>query len=171
MAEARTASRCGPRQARRRSNDALGLFALGRVSFFNAVPAGTSDFYLARLGSDSAGRSLTLGFYDLADATAPVQVTLLQPDSDMPFAECSSAPQPGATGTGPLNGCTITTTPATNGGRWQLVRIQVPSTYRCAADTNVSACWSRVRLSTAAAQNDTTTWRASLDGDPVRLVE
>jgi hypothetical protein len=43
--------------------------------------------------------------------------------------------------------------------------------YQCSDDRDLSACWVRVRLTTSAAQDDTTTWRASLDGDPVRLVQ
>jgi hypothetical protein len=153
------------------SNANVSVSALGRESLFNSVPAGTTDFYLARLTSGAAGHVLRVGFFDLADATQPVQVTLLQPDSDTPFDTCSSIPEAGATGHGPLSGCTVTTTSATNGGLWQVVTVPIDPSYRCSDDRDPSVCWVRVRLTTSAGQEDTTTWRASLDGDPVRLVE
>jgi Flp pilus assembly protein TadG len=153
------------------SNGAVSVSALGRESLFNNVPAGATDFYLARLTSGAAGHVLRVGFFDLADAAQPVQVTLLQPDSDVPFQGCSSVPVQDATGHGPLSGCTVTTTTATNGGLWQDVTVPIDPGYHCANDRDFSQCWVRVQLVTGAGQEDTTTWRASLDGDPVRLVE
>ena len=81
------------------SNANVSVSALGRESLYNNVPAGTTDFYLARLTSGAAGHVLTVGFFDLADAHAPVQVTVLQPDSDAPFESCSTAPEPAPRGT------------------------------------------------------------------------
>jgi len=153
------------------SNANVSVAALGRESLYNSVAAGTTDFYLARLTSGAAGHLLTVGFFDLADAEAPVEVTLLQPDSDVPFATCTSAPEAGATGQGPLAGCTVVATKATNGGLWQVVDVPIDTAYRCSDDRDPAACWVRVRLTTPAAQQDTTTWRAELEGDPVRLVE
>ena len=153
------------------SNANVSISALGRESVYNSVPAGTTDFYLARLTSGAAGHVLRVGFFDLADAQSPVQVTVLQPDSDAPFDNCATATEPGATGHGPLAGCTVTTTTGTNGGLWQEVTVPIDSSYRCSNDRAASACWVRVRLTTSAPQQDTTTWRAELDGDPVRLVE
>ncbi|HTY73149.1 MAG TPA: pilus assembly protein TadG-related protein [Actinomycetes bacterium] len=153
------------------ANADVSVSALGRESLFNNVPAGTTDFYVARLDSGAAGHVLRVGFFDLADAAQPVDVTLLQPDSDTPFTGCSSVPVQGATGHGPLSGCTVTTTTTTNGGLWQEVTVPIDPGYRCSDDRDLSACWVRVRLTTAAGQEDTTTWRAALDGDPVRLVQ
>jgi Flp pilus assembly protein TadG len=159
------------------SNADVSVSALGRESLFNSAPKGTTDFYLARLPSGAAGHVLRVGFFDLADAIQPVEVTLLQPDSANAFRNCSSRPRPDATGDGPLSGsgpgsgCTVTTTSNTNGGLWQEVTVPIDPNYRCPDDRNASLCWVRVRLTTTADQVDTTTWRASIDGDPVRLVE
>jgi len=49
--------------------------------------------------------------------------------------------------------------------------VPIDSGYRCSDDRDPATCWVRVRLTTPAAQQDTTTWRAELEGDPVRLVE
>jgi Flp pilus assembly protein TadG len=143
------------------------IFAAGKVSLFNNVPAGVSTFNVVRLDSSTAGKVLNLQFFDLGDATAPVSATVLQPDRSTPFASCTGE---GPT-SGPLSSCSVTTRASTNGGKWQTIRIPVPSDYRCAADDNPSQCWVRIRLSTSSGQADTTTWSAGLDGDPVRLVQ
>jgi len=159
------------------SNDNVSIFASSRVSLFNNVNAGISNFKVLRLDSSAAGRTLVVRFFDLGDATDPVEARVLQPDSatavgvplnkDQPFPNC--------VGAGPRNGtltnCSVVTTAATNGGRWQDIAIKIPSDYTCTADDDQAKCWVRVRLSTSAAQSDTTTWSAGLDGDPVRIVE
>lgn len=145
----------------------VSIFGAGKVSLFNNVPAGTSTFNVLRLDSGAAKHTLAISFFDLGDATAPVNVTVLQPDSNSPFSGCRGI---GPT-SGSLSGCTVTTRSSTHGGRWQVVQIPIASTYTCSDDRDEAKCWVRVRLSTTSGQSDTTTWAASLDGDPVRLVE
>lgn len=145
----------------------VSIFGAGKISLFNNVPAGTSNFNVVRLDSGTANRVLSLQFFDLGDATAPVTVTVLAPDSNTAMANCTGL---GPT-SGTLPGCSITTRASTHGGRWQVVQIPIPSNYRCSDDRDQSRCWVRVRLSTSAAQSDTTTWSASLSGEPLRLVE
>jgi hypothetical protein len=48
--------------------------------------------------------------------------------------------------------------------------VPIPSNYVCNADADQSKCWIKIRLTTGAAQADTTTWAASMDGDPVRII-
>jgi len=159
------------------SNANVSIFAASRVSLFNNVNAGTSHFKALRLNSSSAGRTLVVRLFDLGDATAPVDARILQPDSatvggvpldsNAPFANCVGA----GPKNGPLTNCSVVTTASTNGGKWQEIAIKIPIDYACTADSDQSKCWVRIRLNTTSGQNDTTTWSARLDGDPVRLVE
>ena len=66
--------------------------------------------------------------------------------------------------------CTFNGMTSTNyNGRMVAVSIPIPANYTCDIDTG---CWLRVRLSfNNATPTDTTTWSASIDGDPVRLIE
>jgi Flp pilus assembly protein TadG len=145
----------------------VSIFGAGKISLFNNVPAGSSTFNVLRLDSSTAGRVLSLQLFDIGDATAPVTVQLLQPDSNSPFASC--------TGIGPFNGalsnCSVTTTAARNGGRWQTIQAPIPANYACSDDRDQAKCWVKVRLTTSSGQADTTTWSASLSGDPLRIVE
>lgn len=145
----------------------VSIFGAGRISLFNNVPAGTSNFNVVRLDSGAADRVLSLNFFDLGDATAPVSVTVLAPDSNAPMTGCTGL---GPT-TGSMPGCTLTTRSSTHGGRWQTINIPIASDYLCSDDRDQAKCWVRVRLSTTDAQADTTTWSAALSGDPLRLVE
>jgi Flp pilus assembly protein TadG len=164
-------NRFGLRAQLSSGNQNVSIFAAGKESMFNNVTAGTSTFHLVRLGSGAAAHNLTLRFFDIGDASAPVSATVLQPDtstlaSGVPFSGCIGA----GPVSGPLAGCAITTTSATNGGKWQTITIPIPASYACNDDHNQAACWVKIRLSTTAGQSDTTTWTAGLDGDPVRIV-
>ena len=57
-------------------------------------------------------------------------------------------------------------------GKWQTLRVPIPDTFTC-AETVQLGCWVRLHLSYAAGSSphDATSWLASLDGDPVRLVQ
>lgn len=157
-------------------NSGVSIFANGKESVFNNVNAGVSKFFLVRLGSGAAAHTLTLGFFDMGDATDPVSAVVLQPDNStlaagQPWTGCvgigpTGGPLPGS----PISQCTITTTASTNGGRWQKVLVPIPANYRCLADADQSKCWVQIKLTTASAQADTTTWTAALDGDPVRII-
>jgi hypothetical protein len=61
---------------------------------------------------------------------------------------------------------------AGHGGRWQTIRVPIPNTFTC-AEALTLGCWVRLHLSYAngSSLHDATTWQASLDGDPVRLVQ
>ena len=68
--------------------------------------------------------------------------------------------------------CAIPTTDGGGGAMWngQLlsVAIKIPPTYTC------TVCWWKVKYdlggATSGSPNDTTTWSAAIQGDPVHLV-
>ena len=57
-------------------------------------------------------------------------------------------------------------------GRLVTMTIPIPSNYTCTFASN-TGCWIKVGMTynSGAQPNDTTTWSATLTGDPVRLVE
>jgi hypothetical protein len=46
------------------------------------------------------------------------------------------------------------------------IRIAIPNTYSCTTD-----CWWTIEVTYAGGANDTTTWSARIEGNPVKLVE
>jgi hypothetical protein len=71
-----------------------------------------------------------------------------------------------------LSACSFTASSNTHQGKWQEVTIPIPANYSC-DDRDPSACWFRLEYDykSKSIPTDVTTWAASLEGDPVRLVE
>ena len=51
----------------------------------------------------------------------------------------------------------------------QRIDVTIPTDYGC-VDDDPTDCWYRVAIDYGADTRDTTTWSASIEGDPVRLV-
>jgi hypothetical protein len=66
----------------------------------------------------------------------------------------------------------LTVSNTTHNGKWQSVSVPIPSTYSC-ADADPTKCWVRLQYvyGSGSAPNDVTSWKASIEGDPVRLIE
>ena len=75
---------------------------------------------------------------------------------------------------GPLGStCGISgATSSTYNGKIQTISVPIPSTYNCNS-TQAGGCWVRVqlKLDSSGSTSDTTTWSASIDGDPVRVIK
>ncbi len=144
----------------------VAVMASQRMQVFANMPAGGFEFHAVRLDSSAAGRTLEVGVFDLGDALSAMRVELLAPDTHRPIESCEvlGAVQARA------SPCSVSTTRSVSNARWILFRFTMPSGYRCRDDTEPSACWLRARITAPAAQADTTTWVATMVGDPVRLV-
>lgn len=149
----------------------------------------TPNFYLARLlpGGGPTGRVLQLRFFDIGDVgcvsgapsgcgvttvsvTAPAEMTLASGDSiRCSWSSNGGGPLPG----GSVSGCRLSSiTNAAFNGRMVEVNIAVPGSYNCNY-VDPAGCWFRLQMSyTPGTQaNDTTTWDATVGGDPVRLIK
>lgn len=144
----------------------LTVSPLRRVSLFANVPAGTSRWPMVRLDSSAAGRTVGLRLFDVGDAAKAVTVTVDDDERRAAWSSCRLS--------GSLNGskspCSFSAVATTTGGRWLRIDMDVPRSYRCAADADPTRCWLSVRMSSPSTQHDTTTWVAEVLGDPVRLV-
>jgi hypothetical protein len=155
------------------------LSAVGNLPIYmNQIPPGgaTAEFFLARITPETAGKTLQLTFWDMADiASGSATFSLLQgaDAGGTPFS-CSfsrdgQVPAPGVT----ITGCQMAgITTANYNGRNVVVRIPIPGNYTC----NVAdplGCWVKVRVAVVGAgatPSDTTTWSATMTGDPIRLI-
>jgi len=140
-----------------------------KMGMFSNKPGATTEFYLARVPSGSGGQILTVKLFDVGDSNQSGTIQLVAPpDSGVSFTNCKA--------TGPTNGtlsnCSLTVQSSTHNGKNQYVSIPIPSNYSC-TDTDYTKCWVRLRYvyGTSSAPTDVTTWEASIEGDPVRLVE
>lgn len=146
---------------------AMGMYA----NYTNGTSGANSTFNLVRVIPAAATKTLKIGFFDTGDASQPGTLTVQPPpDSNMPSSITT------CTGSGVVNGsipgCQLTNvSSATYNGKWQYVNVPIPANYTCTV-AQQGGCWFTVRFSfSSGVPNDTTTWTAKIDGDPVRLIQ
>lgn len=151
------------------------ISAIQRMPIYANLSGGTTDFYLARVTSANAGSTLTVSFFDTGDATGPGTIAIRDPMGGKPSG-CRADGDVRTSPTGDFNTstCTLSNVYKDYGyhGKIQRIKVPIPDTYSC-ADSDPTACWYRLKFEypLGVTANDTTTWSASLDGDPVRLVK
>jgi hypothetical protein len=147
--------------------------AVGHLPIYINQDSATSEFYLARITPETAGKTLQLIFWDMADgANSTFQLLPPSDASGTPFSCSFTRDGASVAGTGvTVSGCTMSgITNAQYNGRNVIVRIPIPSDYNCAV-ASPTGCWTKVRVTfPSGTPADTTTWSASMTGDPIRLI-
>jgi Flp pilus assembly protein TadG len=151
-------------------NDSIAVAGFEKMAMYGNTPNGTSKFYLARVPTGARGQLLNVHLFDIGDgAKTGSTVKVLPPSetSSTPFSNCTGF----GVQTGSLTNCTINVSGSYN-GKWQQIQVPIPTTYSC-DDASQVGCWVRLEFYYGAGSNpnDTTSWTASIEGDPVRLVE
>jgi hypothetical protein len=151
------------------SNDAVSVAGYNKMAMYANTPAGTSKFFLAKVPSGAKGQLFNVNLWDIGDgAVAGSTVTVLPPvETPGTFSNCTGS----GVQSGPLPGCRISVN-ATFNARWQTISIPIDPAYSC-LDLQTTGCWVRLEFFYGAGSNpaDTTSWTASIQGDPVRLVQ
>ena len=170
------------------------IYGNGRMATYANIDSGTQTFYLAQISrSVGAGKTMEIDLFDPGDVGQRSWLQLLSPDGSVAnnYATFNFTADDNATaytsGTGvtclqTYGGSTGASAPSgcpnyTSGGTfyqnsWVKILINLPSTYgstglQPAGDP--SAGWWKVKYTVASA-NDTTTWIASVRGNPVHLI-
>ncbi len=128
--------------------------------------AGDTEFFLAEVAQVHAGRTLVIELWDPGDAQGNHSVSILDPDLNVP--PCDWSATNGDTGSPAV--CDIPTSKPGGGGRFTnhlvTIRIAIPPDYTCAA-----TCWWKIHYNYPDVTNDTTTWSARIEGNPIRIVK
>jgi Flp pilus assembly protein TadG len=140
-----------------------------RMMIYTNKPEATAEFYLARVPSSSGGKILDVKLFDVGDSSTSGTIQVVAPpDSGVSFSDC------GASGpvAGTLPTCSLTVNTSTHNGKNQYLEVLIPEAYTC-DDADYADCWVRLRYDygSGSAPHDSTSWEASMEGDPVRLVE
>jgi hypothetical protein len=150
------------------AKDNIAISAFNKMAVYANVSSGLSKFFLTRVPSSAAGQTLNVSLFDIGDITGTGTITFVAPaESGITFSNCrATGPVPGT-----IPSCQFTASSAF-GGRWESVYIPIPSTYSC-NDSSATGCWVKLNydLSGASQAQDTTSWEASIDGNPVRLIQ
>jgi hypothetical protein len=151
------------------AKDAISVGAYNHMTIFANVPGANTSFNLARVPSGAAGQVLNVRLFDVGDASSTGTIKVVAPTgSGVTFTNCKA--------TGPASGtlatCSIPTDPTTFQGKWENVSVPIPAAYTC-NDADPTACWVTLSFTYNGTGNvfDTTSWSASIEGDPVRLVQ
>ncbi len=145
--------------------DAISLAGFQKMGIYANLPGAMTTFHLARIPSSAAGHVLNVSLFDIGDSSGVGTVSITAPGTTLS----------GCVGTGPISGllpgCSLVASSLFN-GKWQTIAVPVPSTYSC-DDLDPTACWFKLGYNYGLGNqpSDTTSWTASLEGDPVRLVQ
>lgn len=151
----------------------IAVSAYERMPIYANATGASSEFNLVRVIPAAASKTLVFSFFDVGEGASGGTMRVVPPaDSNM------GSTISGCVGEGKVNGnltnCQITGISSAAGwnGRSQDIRVPIPSTYTCDTSTP-GGCWFRVEVAFGAGNpvNDSTTWTASIDGEPVRLIE
>ena len=162
---------------RRRPSTGVTLSAVGNLPIYMNQLGATAEFFLARITPETAGKTLQLTFWDMADIGGGSATFTLLPPSDAgggafncSFSRDGQVPAPGVT----ITGCQMAgITSANYNGRNVIVKIPIPGNYTCDV-ADPLGCWVKVRIAVVGAgatPADTTTWSAAMTGDPIRLIQ
>ena len=156
----------------------VGVFGAGRLPIYVNQNSSSATFYLAQLTPDYAGATLVLSFFDIADTAGQANMQVLGPSDsgsnypNFPNANCVFTRDGGTPNVIPSSNCGINSLTSSNyDGRTVSLKLQIPGDYTC-NPAATDGCWVKVKLDFVnGTPADTTTWSASLLGDPVRLVQ
>jgi hypothetical protein len=162
------------------------LYAYNKMVMFNNVNSGAATFYVAEVSEAYAGKTLVLELYDAGETSGEAWLYPMMP----------SATETGAVVSPPTSACSFTSTRdgyprasdlnlggvcsvrasssgALYNGEWVTMRVTIPEDYTCTAGRNpeieTGSCWWGIRYEFGGAANDTTTWQARVEGNPVHL--
>jgi len=140
------------------------VFGLGDMAIYANVDGslGNTTFYLAEVEPVHAGKDLVIDLWDPGDASGNHSVQVLDPHGNTPACDYTSD----TAHSGSLGSCIIPTDSSRYNDHWVQIRVHLPAGYTCAAD-----CWWRIHYNYPGQTQDTTTWSARIEGNPVRLVE
>lgn len=149
------------------------VYARGRMPIY--ANNGATSFKAARVLPGGRGRVLKFELFDMGDASASGTLQFKPPtDSNYSnFTGCVFTRSDSASLTYNGSTCTLSNVSSSLGynGRLITATIPIPDDYTCTASSE-TGCWVTVQPQfSGGSVNDVTTWAASMQGDPVRLIQ
>jgi Flp pilus assembly protein TadG len=152
--------------------ESISVFGREKMGIYSNKPSVVTEFHLARVPSSAAGQFLKVRLFDVGDSTQAGTIKILSPPDAAggAFTGCVGVLSTNAAVN--LTNCSLTVQTSTHNGKWQSVSVPIPSNYTC-TDADTTKCWVRLQYDygSGSAPTDVTAWTASIEGDPVRLVE
>ncbi|MGZ8528206.1 MAG: pilus assembly protein TadG-related protein [Candidatus Limnocylindrales bacterium] len=155
------------------------VYGLGKMVIYANVANGTTLFYLGRIEAVHAGKTMVIQLFDPGDASGNSSIEVLKPTSTG-YAPATFSYTADSTAAGSKSGTNVTSLRTTISGAgqynnaWVTLTIPLPKTYTAPLPPGEPAGtlggWWKIRYSYDSTTTDTTTWQASIRGNPVHLV-
>ena len=141
------------------------IYGLGDMSLYVNASGNTATFDFAEVEEVHRGKTLVIELWD--SDSGITNVAIKQPGGGT--QECEwSATNPGNPG-GTDSDCSIPTGSLNMNDHQMEIRLPIDTGYTCASGG--TDCWWTIDLIYNNGANDTTTWAAHIEGNPVKLVE
>jgi hypothetical protein len=158
----------------------LAIAGREKMGIYANKPGVTTEFHLARVPSTAKGQTLKVRLFDVGDSAAGGSTGTINvvrpPDATGDAFGLAASPCVGTLSTNAsvnLTSCSLTgVQSSTHNGKWQSINVPIPANYAC-TDSDSTKCWVRLQYvyGSSTSPNDVTAWTATIEGDPVRLVE
>ena len=152
--------------------EALQIYGREKMGIYSNKPGVTTEFHLARVPTLAAAQILRVRLFDVGDSSISGTIKIIYPPDALggPFTGCVGTLSTGSPVS--LTNCSLTVNTSTHNGKWQSVSVPIPANYSC-TDADNTKCWVRLQYvyGSGSVPTDVTAWTASIEGDPVRLVE
>jgi len=157
------------------TND-VAVFGIGTMSLWFPNPGSTADFKVVYLDQIYSGQQLIISLWDAGDLDDPGN---LEFTGSLEGIDCDVQERNGAgvvtdawhSDDGNLNagpvGCHLDIGIREHNNEWLDFRFDVPASYTCTG----AACWSFVEYNFPGVPHDRTTWSATINGQPIHLIE
>ena len=152
---------------------AISVAAFERMPIYANADGAATEFNLVRVIPAAATKTMVFSFFDVGEGASGGTMRVIPPaDSNLGsmIAGCVGSGRVN----GPLTNCQISGISSAAGwnGKTQEIRVPIPNNYTCQA-ASPGGCWFRVAVNFGGggAVNDSTTWTAVIEGEPVRLIE
>jgi hypothetical protein len=163
------------------SQSAVSVSGYDRMPIYAAGDGSVETFNLIRVLPGAAGSYINFSFYDIGDGLSGNKTATLRAIvpadatgtiTSVPFpGNCSATGGYAGSGT-TLSNCTATISNAKNDAKVESMSIPIPGDYNCSYSV-ASGCWYQVIVTFPSGTDvsDITTWDATVEGDPVRLIQ
>jgi len=137
------------------------VYGLGDMAVYVNFSAHTARLNLAEVLPVHAGKDLVIELWDPDSGNDATKI--IKPDGTSPACTWSNV---AGTQGADVDPCDIHYSTNTFGNDALEIRVHIPEDYTCSAD-----CWWEIEVHYTGNANDTTTWSAHIEGNPVALVE
>jgi hypothetical protein len=156
------------------------VYGLGKMVIYANVTSGTTLFYLGRIEAVHAGKTMVIQLFDPGDASGNSSIEILKPTTTG-YSPSAFSYTADSNASGSKSGTNVTSLKTTISGAgqynnsWVTLTIPLPKTYTAplppGEPAGTAGGWWKIRYTFDNTTSDTTTWQASIRGNPVHLVQ